>query len=472
MQSNPTKRVLDSFLNTMNSLALPKEKFGILLGFSGGADSTALLNLLYKFKTQFSYELYAIHINHMIRGDEADRDENFCKDTCDKLSVPFYVHRADVPGLAKEKKAGIEETARDVRYRAFAGTSSLIESATGNKILVATAHNADDNSETIIFNMVRGSSLSGLCGIKARRNNIIRPLILSSKDDILSYCRENCIEYITDSTNSDTLYTRNKIRAKVMPVLREINPSLSDTISRMSKTLSYDRDYLDSVAQTFVKSNYRDGRISLEAINSLHYSIKSRVICFAFAYLTKGSLTDAHITSVIDLCEKGIIHSKVNLPGEYTAKIGRNYLSFEKDLPGDSPSEFSFPLKFGITEIPGTGDIVARFDSSDRENIEKFKNIYKIFIQTEISSDKIVGDLLVRNRKMQDTYNLNGINRKLKKVLWEICDDPCRRDTLPLVCDNSGILWVPGKHSRTGTFREKDKGSQTLFFVDGKKGKD
>ena len=180
---------------------------GAIIGFSGGADSSAILHYLSK-KTK---KLLAIHINHMIRGEEALRDEFFCKNMCKKLGVKFLSFRVDVPYLAEERKQGLEETAREERYKIF---NKIISQNSDYKCIV-TAHNANDNAETVIFNLSRGSGAKGIAGIKPVLNNIVRPLIYCSKQEILEYCKKNSITFVNDSTNLDTDYTRNYIKYQI-----------------------------------------------------------------------------------------------------------------------------------------------------------------------------------------------------------------------------------------------------------------
>ena len=181
----------------------------ILVAYSGGADSGALLNMVLSYAKGSGAPVYAAHINHGIRGAEADRDEEFCRKTAEKYGIEIFVLRADVPAIAKMRKKSVETAAREVRYEFF--SKVMLEN---NIPLLCVAHNADDNLETILFNISRGSGLSGVCGIprtrKIRGGIMIRPILEISKSDINSYCSENNIEYVTDSTNLDDDYTRNR----------------------------------------------------------------------------------------------------------------------------------------------------------------------------------------------------------------------------------------------------------------------
>ncbi len=467
MKKTNSMRVNEKFLDVMDSLSLPHGHFSILLAFSGGADSSALLALLDKYARKYGYALHALHVNHMIRAGEADRDAEFCCRVCKAMGIPFLLNTFDVPGIARESKCGIEEAARNVRYEALMSAASKISGDTGADTLIATAHNADDNTETVLFNLVRGSALTGLCGIDTQRDNIIRPLISSTKEEIFDYCEENGIEYITDSTNTDTAYTRNKLRHKVIPVLREINPSLTRAISRSCASLKADEDCLWSMAEAFLSEYCHNRQIPLCSLTPLHKAIRSRVIYRFLSENGVGDLGEVHVSSVNRLCDVARAHSAIELPGKYIAAIEQGHLCIKKreSSANSAKAEFDFDFLYGINRIDSTGDIIARFDASDRDNIEKIKNVYKKSIQTQIASAKIEGALRVRSRRAGDTFMLNGVNRKLKKLLWELIPEVSMRNTLPLVCDEDGILWVPGTHSRTGSFGSENENTQIFFYV-------
>ena len=182
----------------------------ITVALSGGADSMALLSVLLEIKGEFSLNITAAHFNHRIRGAEADRDEAFVKEYCEKKGVELFLGSGDVPSYAKEQGLSLELAARELRYEFLKSVSK------GN---VATAHTASDNAETVIFNLTRGSGAEGLCGIPPKRDIFIRPLILATREQIEEYCKENDIPFVNDSTNFCDDYTRNKIRHNVIPVL-------------------------------------------------------------------------------------------------------------------------------------------------------------------------------------------------------------------------------------------------------------
>ncbi len=460
MEHNFTSIVTNNFFKMMKRFDLP-EKYNLIIGFSGGADSATLLHLAYTHRDKFGYNLYAIHINHLIRAKEADRDEDFCMRVCQIKGIPFKSRRVDVPTLAKENKTGLEETARNIRYAEFDKYAKKI-SVNGLPTFIATAHNADDNIETIIFNITRGASLNGLCGIKPKRENVIRPLLLSGKDEIIGYCDENCIEYITDSTNVDKSYTRNRIRHDLIPSLKGINPSLLATISRMTENIAQDENFIMLCAENFLLKSSDSHGIKLLDLNQAHNSLKKHAIIQYIKGLTGVSLEDKHVTGIIELCKAGVKHSEFHFVGNYCACIEDGYLTLKSKDSSDDIF-FNVPVDFGITEIPG--GVIGRFRSEDTKSISEFENVYKISTQTPICSDKIKGALFATSRKPGDNYNINGINRKVKKLLNEIETNLYNRSVLPVFRDKDGILWIPGARSRTGSFPKDGDNYEVLIYA-------
>ncbi|MDR0919321.1 MAG: tRNA lysidine(34) synthetase TilS [Oscillospiraceae bacterium] len=210
----------------------------ITIALSGGADSTALLLVM----KELGYNINAVHINHGIRGDEAKRDEIFCGELCFKLNIPLDIRYFNVPEIAYEKKKGIEETAREIRYEVF-----------GENELTATAHNADDNAETVLFNLIRGTGIKGLCGIPPKRQGIIRPLIECTRREIEDFLNHRNQRFIIDSTNLSDDYTRNNIRHNIIPKIKEINPNFAGSVTKTVNALKLDNDFLNSIAFELTK---------------------------------------------------------------------------------------------------------------------------------------------------------------------------------------------------------------------------
>ena len=235
--------VEEKFLNTVRDYNLIESGDVIVVGVSGGPDSITLLTCLNKYKEKFNYKIIVAHINHLIRKDSKE-DEQFVENYCKKNNIPVFIKRAKVEEIAKKQKRGTEETGRKIRYDFF---NEVLEKNNANKI--AIAHNMNDNAETMILNLIRGTGLQGLEGIRPRNNNIIRPLINCKREEIESYCKKNNLNPRIDSTNSENIYRRNIIRNKILPSLKEINPNIVETLSRTTKIIRENNTYIKESSQ-------------------------------------------------------------------------------------------------------------------------------------------------------------------------------------------------------------------------------
>lgn len=413
------------------------ESESILAAFSGGSDSSAMLDMLAKYCAQTGTALYAAHVNHCIRGAEADKDEEFCRETAKRLGVKIFVLKVDVPAYAQEHKLSVETAARELRYEFF---DRIMRE--NNIHILATAHNANDNLETILFNLSRGCGLSGICGIPPVRNceggYVVRPILEMSKTQILEYCRNNGIEFVTDSTNTDTDYTRNMIRAQIIPALMAINSGAVENAARLSATLRDDAACLESMTDWFLESIENDMSVDTEKLVGSPAAISSRVIIALYREVSGGkSLEQVHVNDIIRLCERCVPHSKIQLPSGIDAKIENKRLYFEKrcELPS-APEDFCVTLTDGKNSIPQINAEIITKGSQD-------ENISENSISLYFNSAKICGSLVARNRQSSDKIKVNGVNKSIKKLL---CDKKIPleiRYRLPVICDDEGVIAVP-----------------------------
>lgn len=448
---------------------LDKQK-GILVGYSGGADSTALLYMMKEICDERGLYLRAFHVHHGIRGDEADRDAQFCRNTCERLGIDFTLEVADIPTLARESGQGIEETAREFRYDAFVRAVRSDSRLT----CIATAHNADDNAETVIFNLTRGSGSAGLCGIPPIRMlsgiPVIRPLLYTSKRDIIGYLNENGTEYIFDSTNNDTAYTRNYLRHEIIPRLERINPSLLDSVRRMTCSLREDAEYLDLAAERFISENVMGGRIDTVLLAKTERAVSSRVVCKMFSAFSGKTLEHVHVDAVLSLVDAKRDGSSTSLPGGVRAVIERGCLYFTDEADFE-PIQFEFTLHEGVNrfENPDFAVFVAKSDDC-REDLQKdnetLQNIYKLSIHTFLSSDKIKNVLSVRSRRDGDAYVFGGMTRKLKKLYNDRGYSKKKRCRTPIFCDADGIVWVP-EFSVADRVKPDGDGLKIIYYYNG-----
>lgn len=428
----------------------------IVVGFSGGADSTALLHLLRGCYADA--EIHALHVNHKIRGESAERDEAHCRELCGELGITFVLRTVDVPAEAKRMKLGLEEAARRLRYSAFDEYLCGLDSE-GRHALVATAHNADDNLETMIFNLARGSGTRGLCGIAPIRGRYVRPVLCYTSAEIRDFCTANGFAFVTDETNADTKYTRNLIRSEVIPHLRSINPSCARSALSASLLVRRDDDYLNSLAACAIGDTDACSA-SAEILRNLDDSVLSRALLAMYSNARGGrkDFGGVHLESCIRLIRTSD-SGELSLPGRMTMKLSGGKVAFAARGESAADPIFSQTLPVSADEIrgsvhtfpfPNAGFCVALSDSAlpAPKNPSDCENIYKISIHTTISFDKIRGSISVRNRLPGDRIVMGGMTRRLKKLFNSAHTE--NRGSVPVFCDESGILYVPGIGLRDG----------------------
>lgn len=268
--------IRDKVLETVRFYKMLQSGDNVVVALSGGSDSVTLLHCLKALEAELGITVCACHVNHNLRGEDSDNDQAYVQRLCEKTETPLRIYSVDVSGTVK-KHQSIEERARELRYETFRRLSEEL----GAK--VATAHNACDNAETVLINLLRGTGLKGLCGIPPIRDYLIRPLLGCSKEDILAYCRENRLEYVTDMTNFSTAYTRNKLRIELIPKLLEINPSFIETVRRMTRHLTSDSDFLENMAQEALEgARVGDGVYAADKLKILPQPIFTRAVSMMF----------------------------------------------------------------------------------------------------------------------------------------------------------------------------------------------
>ena len=397
-------------LNAVNKFSLLQKGDIVTVALSGGADSVSLLYALLSLKDSLGITVNAAHLNHLIRGEEAERDQKFVTDLCRKLGVTLFTERKDIPKIAKENGMSTELAARKERYE------FLSRVAVGK---VATAHTASDNLETMIFNLARGTSLKGLCGIPVKRGIFVRPLILCTRQDVEDYCEQNKIPFVTDSTNLSDDYSRNKIRHTVIPVLKSINSCCEESALRTSFSLLEDNAFLESVSSEILFKNLGEDNLYIGDAQNIPPSVFKRVIKKYFETdFPDISLDNRHIKDIYSICLNGT--GKLNLPSNIYAVVKDGYLNF-KDR--NTKSSVNFAVK--VTES---------------------ENVNNLFSNNLIDCDKIVGKWIVRNRLEGDKIRLNkrGITKTLKKLFTENKVPNEIRSKIPVIADDLGVIWVYG----------------------------
>lgn len=429
--SNLGKKIYSTIEKTVfEHNMLERIKSGVLVGFSGGADSVILLSYLFTLRKQIGdFPLLAVHVNHMIRGAEADRDEEFSKLFAESLNITFISKKINIPEIAENDGLSIEEAARNARYSFF---DEIISSRNGVSC-IAVAHNATDNIETTIFNMLRGSGTKGVAGIPPIRDNIIRPLIEVSKLDIVELLDSCSIEYVTDSSNLEDEYSRNYIRKNILPTLRNISLNPENSFSRLSHNLRLDDEYISMEADRFVEER---SEIPTKELASLHKALLYRVLAKMVSPFSV-TLEFKHIEIISSLLSSGDF--EVSLPGglRFVSERGVSYITDK--LPKDE--NYLIQLNIGENVIKEYG----AFFHLTNEKIDKTSlKVYKKSIQADISSAIIVGRLFIRPKRDGDTVFYNGMTHKLKKLYNDKKIPKSKRPLIPVLCDEKGIVWVPG----------------------------
>lgn len=413
--------MLNRVISAVEKYSLIENGDSVIVALSGGADSTALLSILISLKERYNLSIYAAHLNHNIRGDEAERDENFCKILCEKFNTELFVKNVDVPTLAREQKISEELCGRNVRYAFFEELSQKL----GTK--VATAHTASDNAETLIFNIARGSSVAGLSAIPPKRGNIIRPLIELSRSDIESYCEENNLDYVTDSTNLADDYTRNYIRHNIIPCLKKLNPSFERTALGLSESSRESADFIKKCAEKAEKECKCDFGYDCKKLLNFDSSVLKEML---FILLKNKYNICPERKTILLLCDIIQNGGSVELSKQCTAVSKQGIFRF---VCSENTSDFK--------EIPLKNNMTFSYDGKTY-SVSKFTE--KVANQNNLVAEKRLGENpIFRTRRAGDrfTYPDRMVTKPLRKVFNEQKIPSEIRDRLLVLAVSDTVLW-------------------------------
>jgi len=441
---NDTIRVLDTLRKTIakHQMLLPGET--VLVAVSGGADSVCLLHALNSLKKEYKLQLAAAHLNHGIRGQEAERDVKFVKKLCKSWHIPCYQKTEDIPVLAGSLGVSEETAGRLARYQFF---RELKEELKLDKI--ATAHNQDDQAETVLMRMIRGSGLDGLSGIRyVRVDGVIRPLLDVPRSMIEGYIKENALSYVTDSTNQSDAYTRNKIRHQLLPLLKEeFNPNIIGALSSMAQNMAEDGDFIQGYTGRLYRRinsplpSKKPVILDIETMKLLDTSIQTRVLRLAVqdAMGRDYRLERCHMDAVLELLDKET-GTSVNLPKGLVVAVRYGWLAFEKEE--EQPKAFAGGIQYEV-ELGRVYDLGEQQLSLTLEELPVALREGQMLLDYDKVKEL---PLEIRTRRQGDRIAVfrDGRERKLKDFMIDEKIPVKERDRIPLLCSENKVLAVIG----------------------------
>lgn len=417
----------------------------VIVAVSGGPDSICLLHILYSFKDRLGITLAAAHVNHCLRGEESDADEEYVREFCKNVGIECYINRVDINKLSYERNLSSESAGREARYEFF----EEIYTKVGAK-KIALAHNANDQAETILMRLMRGSGMEGLIGIKpVRDKKFVRPIINITRTEIEEYCKENGIIPRIDRTNMENIYSRNKVRLELIPYIKKnFNQDIVNTLNRLGDTIRKDNEYIEEVAQNKYKEycdKKRDRVIIIKEAFKEPEAILSRIIRNALLHV-KGNLYNfekVHIYDIINI-QKHSTGKKIYLPGNIMALNNYGDVHIYIDNKEENTwinNEYALQLnKENIIE-PLKIKIHLRIVDRDEEISLKESEFIKYF-----NYDRFIEKVILRFRKSGDKFMPLGMNgsKKLKDIFIDLKVPKEERDAVPLICFDDEIAWIVG----------------------------
>ncbi len=410
---------------------------GMLLGadrvvcaLSGGADSVCLADVMLSLAPELGIRVECAHFNHRLRGEESQRDEEFVRAWCEERAVPCHFASGDAAAYGRDHNLSVEEAARTLRY-------AFLESLGDSGTRIATAHQADDQAETVLMNLIRGSGLKGLGGIPPVRGRVIRPLLTVTRQEVLIYLHERQLSFVEDSSNTDVSFRRNKLRHEVLPLLRELNPAFSQACGRTARLLREDEALLSDLAEGAVTQKGGESLLSVPELLSLPGPLAGRALRQALgAFGVRPE--EKHVAALLSLAAAENPSARLDLPGGLTAR--RQY---DRLLIGPMPAAAELPervLPFGQwTELPERNLRV--FWGEVQESMK----IHGKFTTFFFKKAGICGNMTVRSRREGDVLRLPGRpGKSLKKWMIQEKLPAAERPGVPVFADGSGVLAVPG----------------------------
>lgn len=402
----------------------------VLVGLSGGIDSVVLLHALRAAARQGRIgALTAAHLHHGLRGAAADADEEFCRRLCGEWEIPFCSERADVRAEADSRRLSMETAARELRYDFLRRAARRFGAD-----CIAVAHHMDDQAETVLLHLIRGSGLAGLAGMRPRNGDIVRPLLRTQRREIEAYAAENKLAYCTDETNASDVMLRNRVRHTLLPALKTLNPRVVERLSSTADLLAADEDCLQALASAAAKAAMREGEDGMDraALRSLEPSVRTRVLRQQLLLAQQGDVERRDIDRVDALLFQQA-GTQIELRGGKAAWVDSRLLHV-----GVPPKIRTFSIPFAA---PGTVHTPAGVIRSEWADFRRAAHACEAYVDF----DALPPDTAVRTRRPGDRFHPLGApgTRKLSDVMTDRKLPGTQRD-LPLLCGGAEVLWMPG----------------------------
>lgn len=456
--------VFEKVLSTIDKHNLIEDGDKIVLGISGGPDSVCLLHILNRLKEKLDIELYVAHLNHQIRGIEAQKDALYVADICEKMGITYFLKSIDVPKYCKDNGLSIEEGARKLRYEMF---NEIKQKTKSNKI--AIGHNLNDQAETVLMRIMRGTGLQGLRGIEySRENGIIRPLLDVERKEIEDYCEVHNLNPRIDESNLENIYTRNKIRLELIPYMKDnFNTNLIESIVRMSNNLRADSDYIESDAEEKFKNICKVSSDSVEvdinSFNKLHNAIKVRVLRKGIKSILGDTnfIDQKHIDDVMEFESESKINKMLTLPrGVFVYRRKSSILLTTTEIV-EEEIEFSYNIPSnGFVKIKEINYII----ETQTMTIDRYKNGKVDKMSRGFDFNKIKGGIVIRNRQQGDKIKLAGGTKKLKDLFIDLKIPREERCKVPVITDEEGILQV-GEYKSSENYKIDENTKEVLKII-------
>ncbi|HIH2818172.1 TPA: tRNA lysidine(34) synthetase TilS [Clostridioides difficile] len=435
--------IFDKVLSTINKHNLIQKGDKIVLGLSGGPDSVCLLHVLNRLKKDFNIEIYAAHLNHQIRGIEAQKDALYVSKLCEDMGIIFFVKSINVPKYCENEGLSLEEGARKLRYEMFYEIKDKIKA---NKI--AIGHNLNDQAETVMMRIMRGTGLKGLKGIDYIRDNcIIRPILDVERNEIEEYCEAYNLNPRIDKTNLENIYTRNKIRLDLLPYMKDnFNLNVIESIVRMSNSLKSDNDYIEKEAEAKFRevSNIKEKgfvEINLDDFVCLHDAIKVRVLRNSIKHILGDTnfVDQRHIEDIMSLEDNSKVNKMLTLPRNIFVYRKKDSIILTNEEIVNEEIEFYYNVPSnGFIKIKELKQIIeTQVMSIDRYKSMKLDNSSKGF-----DFNKVKGGIVIRSRRQGDKIKLAMGSKKVKDLFIDLKIPREERCKIPIITDSEGIICV------------------------------